>query len=218
MGPIYDEDGKQVCGGKLRHREGTCRNPPVPGRNRCKWHGGKTPVGIASPHFKHGRTSTYMDALPDRMRGDFTAAMLDPDLLRLTEQVAVVDTRLLDLMRTANVGVTTQLWRDLRAQWRAFKVAQGGGDVPGMNAAITAMDSLIQHGASEAAAWDEIGKQIDRSVRVREAEQKRRIAMELMVDMNKLDNLKGQILGAIKAEVTDRETLVRLAERLSQVM
>ena len=40
---------RPVCGAKLRHgRTGRCMSQPVPGRNRCKWHGGMT-TGIKTP-------------------------------------------------------------------------------------------------------------------------------------------------------------------------
>jgi hypothetical protein len=50
---------KSACGAKKR--DGTpCRRPPLHGRTRCRLHGGATPAGIASPHFKHGRRSKYV--------------------------------------------------------------------------------------------------------------------------------------------------------------
>ncbi|HAL28765.1 MAG TPA: hypothetical protein DCP25_18825 [Chloroflexi bacterium] len=42
------------CGAKLRPG-GSCPELPVPGRSRCRVHGGATPVGRDSPHFIHGR-------------------------------------------------------------------------------------------------------------------------------------------------------------------
>ena len=47
------QDHYRRCGAKTR--KGTpCKNPCVRGRNRCRMHGGKTPRGWASPHYKHG--------------------------------------------------------------------------------------------------------------------------------------------------------------------
>lgn len=45
------------CGAKTR--KGTpCRRAPLEGRKRCKLHGGATPRGPESPHFRHGRYSS----------------------------------------------------------------------------------------------------------------------------------------------------------------
>src|SRR5215831_19115754 len=55
---------KSQCGAKCRTTGKPCTRPPVSGRTRCRVHGGATPVGIASPHYKHGRRSAYLDAFP----------------------------------------------------------------------------------------------------------------------------------------------------------
>lgn len=70
-----------VCGARTRARctrhgaklcpkcpPARCRRPPTPGRTRCRLHGGATPRGKASPHFRHGRDSRYPDAANDIAR------------------------------------------------------------------------------------------------------------------------------------------------------
>lgn len=57
---------KKICGAKHRNRPGTCQLPAGWGTNhvgsgRCKHHGGLTPRGAESPHFKHGRRSKHWD-------------------------------------------------------------------------------------------------------------------------------------------------------------
>lgn len=51
-------DNKTICGAKTRSG-GQCQKPPVKGANRCKLHGGKTPRGTDSPHWKNGLYSQY---------------------------------------------------------------------------------------------------------------------------------------------------------------
>jgi histone H3/H4 len=46
----------KACGAKTRGG-GKCKKPAMP-NGRCKLHGGKTPRGTDSVHFKHGRYST----------------------------------------------------------------------------------------------------------------------------------------------------------------
>jgi hypothetical protein len=48
---------RPFCGAK--NRQGApCRRPPAVGRTRCRLHGGSTPRGWQSPHWKHGRYSS----------------------------------------------------------------------------------------------------------------------------------------------------------------
>jgi hypothetical protein len=53
-----DHLGRRLCGAKCRGKNKRCRQPAML-NGRCKLHGGLTPLGIASPHFKHGRRSKY---------------------------------------------------------------------------------------------------------------------------------------------------------------
>lgn len=54
---------KRRCGAKTR--KGTpCQRPPMAGMARCRLHGGATPIGMASPHYKHGRRSRFFSWWP----------------------------------------------------------------------------------------------------------------------------------------------------------
>ncbi len=55
---------KRRCGAKTR--KGTpCQRPPMAGMTRCRLHGGATPIGMASPHYKHGRRSRFLAGWPE---------------------------------------------------------------------------------------------------------------------------------------------------------
>lgn len=47
------------CKARGRVSKKPCGNPPVTGREVCRMHGGATPRGTASPHYKHGLYSRY---------------------------------------------------------------------------------------------------------------------------------------------------------------
>lgn len=60
--------GRRVCGAKLRHKETTCTQTPSVGRTRCKFHGGMSPRGSASPHYRgKGYSRDLPTALADRV-------------------------------------------------------------------------------------------------------------------------------------------------------
>ncbi len=55
-----------ACGAKTRGG-GTCKKPPVPGKKRCRLHGGATPSGPDSANYKHGRYATvFRGALAEK--------------------------------------------------------------------------------------------------------------------------------------------------------
>lgn len=51
----------EPCGARKKTGDKSvrCLRRPCPGSKRCKFHGGMTPKGIDSPHFKHGKRSKY---------------------------------------------------------------------------------------------------------------------------------------------------------------
>src|SRR5262249_6908633 len=86
----------RVCGAKTR--SGTpCRRRPLAGRNRCRLHGGSTPAGIASPHFRHGKRSRYFRHLPKEIGEHYQAALHDEQLVSLREQLALLEARMLEV-------------------------------------------------------------------------------------------------------------------------
>lgn len=75
------------------------------GKIRCSKHGGKTPIGPESPHFKHGATSKY---LPRGIRADYESAFNDPRLLSLKQDIATVDARLSQIFRAIDSKETPE--------------------------------------------------------------------------------------------------------------
>jgi len=58
------------------------------GRNVCRAHGGATPRGIASPHYKHGRWSKDV---PTQLACRYEEARQDSELLSLRDEIALID-------------------------------------------------------------------------------------------------------------------------------
>ncbi len=84
---------KNICGAKTR--QGTpCARRPARGRTRCRLHGGATPRGRASPHFKTGEYSKF---LPDSLIGRYEEAQADSDLRSLHRDIAILQVRIVEL-------------------------------------------------------------------------------------------------------------------------
>lgn len=79
----------QTCGAKTRGGA-PCKNAAMP-NGRCRMHGGKTPSGIASPHFKTGRHSK---SIPTRLAATYEVSRNDPDLLALNDEIALTDAQI----------------------------------------------------------------------------------------------------------------------------
>lgn len=81
------------CGAKLRKSNPPryCRAWPMKGKKRCRRCGGKTPSGIASPHYRHGRYSTH---LPKKLLDLYQEQLDDPNLLSSLDDISLVIARM----------------------------------------------------------------------------------------------------------------------------
>ncbi len=213
------------CGAKLRRRKGTCQNWGME-NGRCRMHGGATPKGIESSSWKHGRYSKYM---PSGMRAKYEESMSDPELLALNDEIALVRSRLQELLEklddSPDAGGT---WNQLRTATIAFELAQrdASGMVAGdaRDAAMAEVSQLwkdlkstIEGGAAEWAAWREIIQLTGQVKRLAESEQKRRVAGEFILGMADVMSLFDYVVNLINDIVSDPEEKRRIADGLARL-
>lgn len=78
-----------------------CKLPAVDGYTVCRFHGGATPRGEASPHYKHGRYSRYLNqSLQDKL-----AAVDDENPLDLLPELQVQRALLADYLNRFSEGM-----------------------------------------------------------------------------------------------------------------
>jgi hypothetical protein len=101
------------CAAKCKATGDQCRRRAVKGKRVCTVHGGLTPVGSASPHYKSGRYSRH---LPARLSERYSEAQTDKRLLELRDEIALVDTRLADLLpRVDDASDDYPIWHEVFA-------------------------------------------------------------------------------------------------------
>lgn len=79
-----------VCGAKLRGKNAFCQKPPM-ANGRCRLHGGTTPSGPDSPHFKTGK---WAYAFKNRMAKRFSELQKDKNPLDMIADLNVQRTML----------------------------------------------------------------------------------------------------------------------------
>ena len=89
------------CKAWSRRNQQQCRNHAMKGLAVCRMHGGKTPRGPASVHYKDGRHSRF---LPARMFAAYKAAGLDPELMSLRQDLALLEARMIDVLQRVDTG------------------------------------------------------------------------------------------------------------------
>jgi hypothetical protein len=173
----------------------------------CQVHGGATPRGIASVHYKTGRYSKY---LPQRMREAYALALDDPQLLEQREQIAVLDARLFDLLGRVDTGESGALWQRLMTARMELLEAQRTKDHLGQLSAMRTILDLISQGHTDYRAWGEIASVLEQRKRLIESERKRLTEMQQMVTSQQAMGLISAILESVKRNVTDRAALAAI--------
>lgn len=183
------------------------------GRTRCELHGGKTPVGIASPHFKTGRHSKY---LPANLRGSYEAALSDPELLSLREEVALVDARLADLLQKVDTGESRDAWKQAKKLLTKYTKALTSGyvDEDELTDYLRALHDTITNAVETHQSWNQIYSVLEQRRKLVESENKRLAEMQQFITAEKAMVLIANLTDIIKRHVTDRATLSAISNDL----
>lgn len=175
---------------------------------RCRIHGGATPSGLAHPQTKTGRYSKH---LPTRLAASYAEAQSDQQLLELREDIALLDARLADVLARVDTGESGAIWR---------RLVQAKGDYHKAKAkdkdhALDLLLGLIEEGAADYAAWEDVRALLDQRRRTVESERKRLVEMQQTITAERAMLLIGAISGIIRAHVTDPTQLAGIAADLA---
>lgn len=185
------------------------------GKRVCTVHGGLTPGGIASPHFKTGRHSKH---LPERMAEKYQESINDPELLALDAEISLVDARLEDLLSRVDTGESGALWKTAQSVFFDFRNANASGDQDKMTVALTELNRILNLGVDDYKAWDEIGNMLEQRRKLSESERKRRMDMEVVITVERQMVLLGAVVALIKENVTDRKSLQAISTGLGELV
>lgn len=203
------------CTAKSKRTGERCKARAMTGSNVCYHHGGKTPRGVASPHFKHGR---YSKALPGRLLERYQEALTDPRLLELAEEIALIDARLQDVLRRVDTGESGRLWRQLKQTHEEMVEARQAGDVAAMAQKLNALGQMIDRGLADWAAWEEVEKLLEQRRRFVESERRRMVEMQQMITAERAMALLAFVVDVIRRHVSDRRVLAAISADIGKLV
>lgn len=195
------------CKAQNRKHE-QCGRHAVPGREVCVMHGGKSPRGIAASRFKTGR---YSKDLPTRLAGRYQEALEDPDLLKLRDEIAILEARSSELIGNLHSGESGHLWQILNDYADKLVLCRRKGDTAGMAQSLNQIIEIIQKGDRDTRTWDEIYRSFEQTRRLTESEVKRLMAMKNYLSAEELMTLLATVIDCVKNNVTDKTALAAIA-------
>lgn len=210
---INPVSGKPACGAKCRSGR-RCPMPPVTGNKRCRMHGGKSRRGMASGTFKHGG---YSIDLPTHLAAMYQEVLDDPDWLSSRTDIALLRTRLRELIQRLDTGEGGSIFDKLAEIAGEYAAAREAEDIEAALKAADAMVKAAEEGSEYEATWRELQSSVDGISKVRDREVKRMVAQEQILTADQAGVMIAAIISAIKAEVADKGLLDRLGRRIQAI-
>ena len=216
---VIDKDGlkwtylndKNVCGAKNHQGSGICKKSPLKGRNRCKLHGGATPRGVMSSGFKTGK---YSRDLPMRLIERYENSLKDDELIELNNEIAVIESRIGDLLTRVETGESGLLWKKTKDLYIDIKDSVKRNDQVAFARYLNDLGKIINSGMGDYKNWEEVVRTIDVKRKLTESHRKALNEKQQMMTSEQAMILLAFVVSVIKKHVTDQKTLAAISSEI----
>lgn len=201
---------QSICGAKTKQGQ-PCRGKPMT-NGRCRLHGGLTPGGIASPHFKQGRWSKY---IPKGLAASYEEYRNDPDLLSLNDDVALLRSITSTHLKAMEKGDTSPAWIEAKKAFDEMEAASllGLSGLDKFVAAKARLQAIIEPNYRAAIAEGQVVRNIDQLSKVVDKERRLLLDKQQFVTVERVLLFVTTIIMAVRESVLrhcDRETANRI--------
>lgn len=194
-------NGRTICGAQTM-KETPCTQPPM-SNGRCRRHGGKTPSGIASPHYKGKGWQRHRDNLPPGLGEKYEQYLIDPALRELAPEIALLDTRIDELESDLEnkEEITRKEWSALRKLWVAFFTASTSGRQAEASKAFNELNAFISADRSYGSRWDDIADMVERRRKLIDTEQRRLMMSQQVLTIEQAMMMLAATINALREAV-----------------
>jgi hypothetical protein len=183
-----------ICDGHKRRTGEPCGQVAIKGKTKCRLHGGLSLSGPAHGRYTHGR---YAKDMPSQLAQRYLEARENPRLLSLSDDIALAEARLADLLQAVDTGESGATWQALRRSLDAWSVALAGGDLDGMNTHFATMRQLVEQGSAGAGVWQEIQQVWAARCKLVQTEVKTLQGMQQMITVQQNQLMLGAVMQAV---------------------
>lgn len=188
------------CGAKTRN--GTpCQLPPMHGKSRCKYHGGKSLSGIAAPSFVDGRHSKYM---PTRLKEKYSDALNDPRITKFEDDFALIETLIADRLELIDTGESAKLWSDTRTEADKLFKAIHNEDYGGALLSVQHIQEMAGMAMTIHEAISSLLSLFEQKRKLRDSYQRHIAQADQSVRADKAMTMAMALLQAVKDNVSDQ--------------
>lgn len=196
--------GNNQCTAKSKRTGERCKQTAMHGSNVCYMHGGKSPKGIASATYKHGRYSRYTRA---NIAEKLDRLLADPDILQLHDEIRLVTLRIdekLDRLETVDAKAIMQELLTL-----SDKINNGlhNQDFVKVDEANQHMRDILVSRIRSHDVDEDIRRDMEQRRKLIETQRKLNADAEQMITADQAWGIVQRLLNAVKENVTDRKAL-----------
>jgi hypothetical protein len=215
-------DKKGVCPKhcSAKTSKGPCKRHHAKGRRRCHRHGGATPVGLASTHFKHGervRGGRHMGRLSPDMQERYSESAADHQALSMMPEIHLLDARISILLDRAQTGESAALLARIEKAFQKFIEANEAGEEEATATALAKLGQAVGAARTDRATWEELSEKIDQRDRLVRSENKRLKESAELVQMAIVTRLLSAVAFSVLSHVTDPTAKRKVIGDLAQL-
>jgi hypothetical protein len=203
------------CKARSKRSGEQCKKDAMLGREVCLAHGGRSPLGVASPNLKHGRSSKD---LPTRLCPRYHEFIADRRYTELRDEVAVIDVLISQSLCALDTGDSSWFRKELHSTWKALEKVRRDGDAEEVARLLNDLGELIKTRYSSQGAEDDVVKLIGARKRLVESERKRRIEEQHMIAVEEVIVFAGAMVEAVRRNVADPHKAAAIAAELHALL
>ena len=191
----------------------------------CRHHGGRTPSGIASANFRHGK---YVDSLPMDLVAEYMRLMEDDNYLALREEIALLSMRVNDVIAQMygdgfpDIATLRKSMDDFDAANRKAKSARTNqGRLKWISDADRYLDKvreLIHSIDSHRSAWEEVDRLSNTLRRLVDTERKRLSDGKAMMRADDALTRATMLAKSVKRHVDDPKIVAAIWDDFQRIM
>ena len=199
-----------------------CGKPSIRHHDRCKTHGGALTkqIGPANPNWRGGvsadrKPGRWTEMLAEPLRDAYIRALRDPDILSLESEIALIDVRLDELVKRTGAHAE---WSEVKRLVDHAKLAFVKQDKEGFAHAFGELEMLANGQYDNDRAWKAVTELTDRRRILVESERRRLVEQNMFMTREEAAQYGTALLQIVMRRVTDRETLMAIANDWREVM
>lgn len=203
-----------LCGAKSKRSRVQCEGPAIAGTDppRCRMHGGSSLRGRAVSSFQSGRHSKY---LPSQLDALYREALSNPDLLEMSDHIALLEARIQDVLARSAGGDPVPQWKEMAEAFEEVETAILGGEPDNYIKALERMHKLLDAGKKWDTTWHQVMDTMEQLRRMTDTEVKRKKELHQMVPVERVMILIAAVGMAVKRHVSNPDEIQAVYNELA---